>query len=94
MNGSGLATSFEAIPAVLLLFGACGHAPTVMAQSAGVFTATGNMSTPRIAHTATLLTNDMILIAGGLTDVMTPRSLQALNCTTLPEGDLPQPAAC
>ncbi|MBK5292083.1 MAG: hypothetical protein JJE04_10450, partial [Acidobacteriia bacterium] len=49
----------------LLLVLAAGQTPKAAAQSPGTFTATGNMTTGRYFHTATLLIDGRVLIAGG-----------------------------
>lgn len=52
-----------------ILMGVASHTQPGMAQSMGTFAATGNLSRPRQFHTATLLTNGQVLIAGGYTTV-------------------------
>ena len=79
---------------LLLLLGVAGHGTIALAQSPGTFTATGSMTTPRSGHTATLLTNGKVLIAGGaagFTPLSTAELYDPVNGTFTPTGDMTAP---
>src|SRR5262245_52223381 len=82
-------------PAVLVLV--LSFCNVVFAQSTGTFTPTGNMNAPRFAHTATLLRNGKVLIAGGSStrEMWQPLSSAELydpaTGTFTPTGDMTWP---
>jgi hypothetical protein len=72
----------------LLWLCVAGHGSIVLAQSAGTFTATGSMITPRFGHMATLLPDGKVLIAGGLSICF----LQAQPCIGPSSAELYDPS--
>jgi galactose oxidase-like protein len=65
-------------------------AAVALAQSPGKFVATGSMTIPRTGHSATLLTNGKVLIAGGA--LTTNQVLNTAELYDPVSGHFPTPA--
>jgi hypothetical protein len=63
---------------VALILRAAGHFTYAVAESPVTFSATGGLMRPRANHTATLLTDGKVLIAGGTQDYVTPTATAEL----------------
>jgi hypothetical protein len=74
---------------------ALGMIPAAMAQSPGTFTRSGDMTTKRFGHTATLLTTGTVLITGGEADdnsaIATAELYDPTMRTFAPTGDMTRP---
>jgi hypothetical protein len=65
--------------------------PRLAAAAGGTFSPTGSMSTARQSHTATVLPNGQVLIAGGTMVLVSPSRVPSY--TTRPPVSSPPPAA-
>ena len=68
------------------------EAPEASAQTPGTFTPTGNMTTPRFSHTATLLPNGKILFAGGISEYSPDKFVKGTCNCTLASAELYDPS--
>ena len=76
--------TLKRLPALIFGGWACG-ACIVLGQPVGSFITTGSMATPRVVHTATLLHNGKVLIAGGF-------STNGANAQALSSAELYDPS--
>lgn len=68
------------------------YTPSALAQAPGAFIPTGNMTVPRVGHTATVLANGKVLIAGGSFERPASAELyDPLTGTFTATGDMTKP---